>query len=136
MFSDKLDFYDIVKMNITVKKDTSLDIDIKGNNEIKLDVSINVLPNVNFKMNNVTETDKIKIQYKHYLSENSNFEEFSKNSNNSDRNSEGEFANREGELREFSSETNSNEGETVEIETQNGDTVSLKTAQGRVDYKV
>lgn len=72
--SDKLDFYDIVKMNITVKKDTSLDIDIKGNNEIKLDVSINVLPNVNFKMNNVTETDKIKIQYKHYLSENSNFE--------------------------------------------------------------
>ncbi len=70
--SDKLDFYDIVKMNIEVKQDTSLRICYKKSKEIKLDVSIIVNPNVTFHMQEIKEAKNTKIQTKYCIYEQAN----------------------------------------------------------------
>lgn len=72
--SDKLDFYDIVKMNIEVKKDTSLLIFYKEEKDIKLDISINVAANTNFNLKEIKESLDSKIQVKYYIYENSKVE--------------------------------------------------------------
>jgi len=56
--SDKLDFYDIIKMNIEVEKDTSLLIEYKGKKEVKLDISIIVKPNVTLQVYEKKEENK------------------------------------------------------------------------------
>lgn len=76
--SDKLDFYDIIKMNIEVEKDTSLLIEYKGKKEVKLDICINVKPNVYFSIYEKKEEDISKIQMKYYIYDNAkvNVEKF------------------------------------------------------------
>lgn len=76
--SDKLDFYDIVKMNIEVEKDTSLLIEYKGKKEVKIDVSITIKPNVSFGIYEKREEEASKIQMKYYIYDNAkvNVEKF------------------------------------------------------------
>lgn len=72
--SDKLDFYDIMKMNIDVLKDTSLFISYKGKDEIKLDISITLAPNVTLKLYELKESKTAKIQEKFYIYDNAKVE--------------------------------------------------------------
>lgn len=69
--SDKLDFYDIMKLNIDVFKDTSLFISYEGKDEIKLDISITLAPNVTLKLYELKESKEAKIQEKFYIYDNS-----------------------------------------------------------------
>lgn len=68
--SDKLDFYDIMKLNIDVLKDTSLFISYKGKDEIKLDISITLAPNVTLTLTELKESKQAKIQEKFFLYDN------------------------------------------------------------------
>jgi len=68
--SDKLDFYDIIKMNIEIEKSTSLLIEYKGKKEVKLDISIIVKPNVTLQVYEKKEENS-KIQIKYYIYDNS-----------------------------------------------------------------
>lgn len=65
--SDKLDFYDIIKLNIEVKEDTSLCIEYVGKKEIKLDISITVNPNVTFTIKEKRLNASGKIQTKYFI---------------------------------------------------------------------
>lgn len=67
ILSDKLDFYDIVKIDINILKDTSLLIYYEGKNEIKLDVSITVRPSLKLDFKEVRTSLNYKIQEKFYL---------------------------------------------------------------------
>lgn len=68
--SDKLDTYDIVKLNVKVKDSTIIDFDYKGT-DTKIDVKIEVEPNVNLTINEIKEEENIKVQNKYYLNEKS-----------------------------------------------------------------
>jgi Fe-S cluster assembly protein SufD len=68
--SDKLDFYDIIKMNIEVKENTNLLIFYKEEKDIKLDIQIVVKENVTFTLKEIKESLDSKIQEKYYLEEN------------------------------------------------------------------
>lgn len=68
--SDKLDFYDIMKLNIDVMKDTSLFISYKGKDEIKLDISITLAPNTTLELYELKESKTAKIQEKFYIYDN------------------------------------------------------------------
>ncbi len=68
--SDKLDFYDIIKMNIEVKEDTSLLIFYEEEKDIKLDISIIVKQNVTFTLKEIKEANDSKIQVKYYVYDN------------------------------------------------------------------
>lgn len=68
--SDKLDFYDIIKMNIEVEKSTSLLIEYKGKKEVKLDISVVVKPNVLLQIYEKKQENS-KIQIKYYIYDNS-----------------------------------------------------------------
>lgn len=70
--SDKLDFYDIVKMNIEVKKDTSLLICYQKSKEAKLDINITVNPSIHFSLFEIKKAKNTKIQTKYFLYENTN----------------------------------------------------------------
>ena len=67
--SDKLDFYDIVKMHIEVVKDTTLQICYSNSKEIKLDISIVVQPNVTFHLFEVKGAKNTKIQTRYSIFE-------------------------------------------------------------------
>ncbi len=70
--SDKLDFYDIVKMNIEVLKDTSLLICYSKSKEIKIDIRVTVNPHVSFSLFEEKKAKNTKIQTKFFLYENTN----------------------------------------------------------------
>ncbi len=70
--SDKLDFYDIVKMNIEVKKDTSLQICYRNSREIKLDITIVVQPHVTFHLQEMKTAKNTKIQTQYSIFERAN----------------------------------------------------------------
>ena len=81
--SDKLDIFDIVKLEINVLKDTSICIDHTALEESKLDIEIKVNEGVNVHLYDVKQTDDLKIQYKYFLSNASslNIEKFYKSNN-------------------------------------------------------
>lgn len=66
--SDKVNIYDIIKLNIKVLKSTTIDIEYKGN-ETKLDVKIEVLKDAYVVINEIKEEKNIKVQNKYYLEE-------------------------------------------------------------------
>lgn len=72
--SDKLNFYDIVKMNIAVLKDTSLLLCYRNTKEAKLDISITVNPHIHFSFFEIKKSRNTKIQTKYFLYENTNTE--------------------------------------------------------------
>lgn len=65
--SDKLDFYDIAKMNIDVSKDTSLFIVYATRQDIKLDISITVSKNVTFHLYELRKNSFYKVQEKFFV---------------------------------------------------------------------
>ncbi len=67
--SDKLDFYDIVKMKIEVLKDTSLQICYSNSKEIKLDITIVVQAGVTFRLQEIKTAKNTKIQTKYSILE-------------------------------------------------------------------
>lgn len=72
--SDKLDFYDIVKMHIAVLKDTSLLLCYRNAKEVKLDISITVHPYSHFSFFETKKSQNTKIQTKYFLEENTSTE--------------------------------------------------------------
>ena len=68
----KEDIFDITKIEINVLKNTSLIVEYNNTLETKLDICIKVNKNVSFKLYELRCEDKIKVQYKYYLEENSN----------------------------------------------------------------
>lgn len=69
--SDKLDFYDIVKMNIKTLNDTSILIDYIGHKEIKIDINFEISENVKIDIDENRSNDKFKIQEKFSIYDNS-----------------------------------------------------------------
>lgn len=67
---EKVDIYDITKLNIIVYKDTALEIQYKGN-DTKIDVRIEVLKSVRLELNEIKKEKNIKVQNRYYLEENS-----------------------------------------------------------------
>lgn len=70
--SDKLDLYDILKINIKVIKDTDILIEYKNNSEAKYDIEIELLDNITCNIKEIKEEVNTKVQYKYFLEENSN----------------------------------------------------------------
>lgn len=70
--SDKLDIFDIIKLNIKILEDTDIEIYYEDIDESKLDVLIEVQDNVNCNLYELKKENDVKIQYKYYLSSNSN----------------------------------------------------------------
>ena len=70
----KDDEYSVNSLKIKVKEDTELELDIDVTNSTKLDIFINVLKQVNFKISEYISGTDLKIQYKYYLEEAANVE--------------------------------------------------------------
>lgn len=70
--SDKLDIFDIIKLQIKVLNDTDIQIYYEDEDESKLDVLIELKENVNCNLYELKKEQDVKIQYKYYLSQNSN----------------------------------------------------------------
>ena len=65
--SDKLDIFDIIKLNIKVMKDTDIEIYYEDAYESKLDVLVEIDENVNCNLYELKTENDVKIQYKYYL---------------------------------------------------------------------
>lgn len=72
--SDKLDIFDIIKLQIKVLKDTDIEIYYENEKESKLDVLINVNDDVNCNLYELKKENDVKIQYKYYLGARSNLQ--------------------------------------------------------------
>ena len=70
--SNKLDIFDIIKLNIKILEDTDIEIYYEDIDESKLDVLIEVLDNVTCNLYELKKENDVKVQYKYYLSENTN----------------------------------------------------------------
>lgn len=69
---NKLDMFDIKKINIKVIANTNLIIEYNNEEETKLDINIEVDKNVSFDLVEIVQENKLKIRYKFNLNENSN----------------------------------------------------------------
>lgn len=70
--SDKLDIYDVVKINIKVKESTTIKLEFKSEIESKYDISIELEDNVFCEILDIKDNANIKVQYKYYIKANSN----------------------------------------------------------------
>lgn len=68
--SDKLEIFDVQKMNIEVLDSTEIEI-IYENEESKLDIEYNINSNIDLKITEIRKENKSKIQYKYNILENS-----------------------------------------------------------------
>lgn len=68
--SDKLEIFDVRKINIKVLADTSLEIEY-NNNESKMDIEYNIGSNIKFEVVETRKENKTKVQYKYNILENS-----------------------------------------------------------------
>lgn len=69
---DNETFLDVKKLNIKVKSTTDIEIICENNEDTKLDIEIDVLENINLVINEIRCENKIKVQYKYNICENSN----------------------------------------------------------------
>ncbi|MDD3453453.1 MAG: SufD family Fe-S cluster assembly protein [Bacilli bacterium] len=69
--SDKLDIFDVSKVKIDVIGSTSIEITYKNTNELKLDISCFLYPNVEASIYEINESNNLKIKYTYNLLENS-----------------------------------------------------------------
>ena len=69
--SDKYELFDIKKIIIKVLNNTELEIEYKNNLETKLEINFLINDNVNFKLTEIREENKIKISSKYDIGENS-----------------------------------------------------------------
>lgn len=67
--SDKFDIYDIVKLKIVVIGSTEIEIEYKNKEETKMDITIEVLENVNVKIEEIKTGNNLKVQYHYYINE-------------------------------------------------------------------
>lgn len=74
--SDKLDIFDVKKIKIKFIKDTTLEIVYHNKGESKLDIIVEVEPNVNAILKELKEEHKTKIQYHYFLEKNSHLDVF------------------------------------------------------------
>ena len=72
----KEDLFAINDIKITILKSTSLDIDINLKEEGKINFIINILDNVNLKLNIISRGNTGKVQYKYDIGKNSNINVF------------------------------------------------------------
>lgn len=72
--SDKLDIFDIIKLNINVIGSTDIAIYYEDNDESKLDVLVNINDNVCCNIYELKKENDLKIQYKYYLGSRSNLQ--------------------------------------------------------------
>lgn len=69
---DNENFLDVLKLDITVKSKTDIDIVCENDVDTKLDIKIDILENVDLVINEIRCDEKIKVQYKYNICENSN----------------------------------------------------------------
>ena len=70
--SDKLEIFDVQKMNVKVLESTELEIIYENKEESKIDIEYNICSNVDIKIVEIRKETKSKIQYKYNILENSN----------------------------------------------------------------
>ncbi len=68
--SDKLDIFDIIKLNIKVVQSTDIEIYYESETESKLDVIIEIKEDVICNLYELKKENAVKIQYKYYLEKN------------------------------------------------------------------
>ena len=69
--SDKLDIFDVVKINIEVIGSTDIEINYSESSDTKLEITYNVLENINLNILEINESSNIKIANNFYIKENS-----------------------------------------------------------------
>lgn len=72
--SDKLDIFDIIKLNINVIGSTDIAIYYEDNDESKLDVLVNVSDDICCNIYELKKENDLKIQYKYYLGARTNLQ--------------------------------------------------------------
>lgn len=70
--SDKLDIYDVIKINISIKNSTKIEFEFKSEDESKYDLAIELEDNVDAEIFELKENENIKIQEKFYIKSNCN----------------------------------------------------------------
>lgn len=70
--SDKLDIFDVIKLQITVRENTNIEIHFENEKESKMDIVFNIEENVHCNLYELKEEHMVKVQYKYYLKESSN----------------------------------------------------------------
>lgn len=66
-FTEKNEIFNVNRIKLNIKKNTSLEIIYDSNKDIKLDIYINVLPNIDLNINEIRFGKVNKIQYKYFL---------------------------------------------------------------------
>ena len=74
--SDANPFFNVKTLNIKICNNTDLEIEYTSTGEIKLEIYINVLPNVKAEIYEIKENGNYKLQYKYYLEESSELKVF------------------------------------------------------------
>lgn len=69
--SDKLDIFDVTKVKLEIKESTNIEIIYKNNTSIKLDFLIIANTNTNVVIDEINESEEVKIRYKYDISEDS-----------------------------------------------------------------
>ncbi len=74
--TDTNNFFNVISLNIKIIDCTDLQIEYTSTKEIKMEIYINVLPNVKTNIYEIKENGDYKLQYKYYLEENSKVKVF------------------------------------------------------------
>lgn len=69
--SDVSSFFNVKTMHIKICNNTNLEIEYTSTKELKLEIYINILPNVKANIYEIKKQGNYKLQYKYYLEENS-----------------------------------------------------------------
>lgn len=71
ILSDKLDIFDVLKINLTVLSSTNIEIIYKKNSSTKLDFYLNIAENIKVNIDEMNESKELKIRYQYNIGENS-----------------------------------------------------------------
>lgn len=74
--NDANNFFNVISLNIKICTSTDLQIEYTSTKELKLEIYLNVLPNVKTNIYEIKHPGDYKIQYKYYLEENSEIKVF------------------------------------------------------------